>query len=262
MKKKRYCQRHIESCSRSMSGLLKTRWRNLRTLVLKAALVLIVCSTSPGHAGDPSVQTSCLAETTSPVIIEQNSQWNGTTYTIFGPGCKIQWIARDAEIGVIKHWSHCTAPLPEQLSLWEKICAAFFSKDKNTQVFRTLFWGRLEPEAQNGSRELSLRLALAASQSPGWDVKRGMPKSGDMNGFVRDIANKKMIYPELKELFGRFQRSIALSSVEKVLVTEAAKMPFYEQLRQRGVKAADRLPFDCVAWFAVSPILPQRARNL
>jgi hypothetical protein len=237
-----------------MNGLLKTQQRNILSMVLTAWFALMFCFASSGHAGDPSVQTSCLAETTSPVIIEQNSQWNGTIYTIFGPGCKIQWIARDAEIGVIKHWSHCTAPLSEQLSLWEKIFAAFFSKDKNAQVFRTLFWGRLEPEAQSGSRELSLRLALAASQSPGWDVKRGKPKSGDMNGFVRDIANKKMIYPELKELFGRFQRSIALSSAEKVLVTEAAKMPFYKQLRQRGVKAADRLPFDCVAWFAVSPI--------
>jgi hypothetical protein len=237
-----------------MDGLVKTQQRNILFLVLTAWFALVFYSASPGHAGDPSVQTSCLAETTSPVIIEQNSQWSSTTYTIFGPGCKIQWIARDAEIGVIKYWSHCTAPLSEELSLWEKICAAFFGKDKNAQVFRTLFWGRLEPEAQNGSRELSLRLALAASQSPGWDVKRGKPKSGDMNGFVRDIANKKMIFPELKELFGRFQRSIALSSVEKVLVTEAAKMPFYELLRQRGVKAADRLPFDCVAWFAVSPI--------
>jgi hypothetical protein len=240
----------------SMNGLLKTQRRNILSLVLTAWFALMFCPASPGHAGDPSVQTSCLAETTSPVIIEQNSQWNGTTYNIFGPGCKIQWIARDAEIGVIKHWSHCTAPLSEELSLWEKICAAFFSKDKNAQVFRTLFWGRLEPEAQNGSRELSLRLALAAYQSPGWDLKLGKPKSGDMNGIIRDIANKKMIYPELKELFGRFQRSIELSSVEKVLVTEAAKMPFYEQLRQRGVKAADRLPFDCVAWFAISPIAP------
>jgi hypothetical protein len=110
--------------------------------------------------------------------------------TLQARGCTIKWIARDAEIGVIKHWSHCTASLSEQLSLWEQICATFFNKDKNTQVFRTLFWGRLEPEAQNGSRELSLRLALAASQSPGRDVKQGKPKSGDMNGFVRDIAQE------------------------------------------------------------------------
>jgi len=237
-----------------MNGLLKTQRRYLLSLALTAGLTLMVCSASLGRAGDMNVQPSCSAEATSPVIIEQSSQWNGTTYTISGAGCTVQWIARNAEIGVIKHWSQCTASLSEQLPLWEKICAEFFSKDKNAQAFRTLFWGRLEPEAQNGSRELSFRLAMAAYQSPGWDAKRGKPKSGDMNGFIRDIANKKMIYPELRELFGHFQRTIAFSYAEKVLVTEAAKLPFYEQLKQQGVKAADRLPFDCVAWFAVSYI--------
>jgi hypothetical protein len=61
-----------------------------------------------------------------------------------------------------------------------------------------------------------------------------------------------MIYPELKELFERFQRTIRFSCAEKVLVTEAAKLPFYDQLKQRGVKASDKLPFDCMAWFSVS----------
>ena len=214
----------------------------------------MVSAASLGHAAELNVPSPSSAETASPVTIERNVQWNATIYNISGAGCTIQWIARNAEIGVIKHWSRCTASLSEQLPLWEKICAEFVSKDKNAPAFRTLFWGRLEPETQNGSRELSLRLALAAYQSPGWDVKGGKPKSGDMNGFIRDIANKEMIYPELRALFGRFQRSIAFSTAEKVLITEAAKLPFYEQLKQRGVKAADRLPFDCVAWFKISHI--------
>ena len=79
-----------------------------------------------------------------------------------------------------------------------------------------------------------------------------------MNGFIRDIANENMIYPELRELFGRLQRSISFSAAEKVLITEAGKLPFYEQLKQRGVKAADRLPFDCAAWFTVWPISSQQ----
>jgi hypothetical protein len=216
----------------------------------------MVNSASLGHAAELNALSSYSAEAASPVTIEQNSQWNATIYNISVAGCTIQWIARNSEIGVIKHWSRCTASLSEQLPLWEKMGVEFFSKDKNAQAFRTLFWGRLEPEAQNGSRELSLRLVLAAYQSPGWDVKRGKPKSGDMNGFIRDISNKNMIYPELRELFGRFQRSIVLSTVEKVLITEAAKLPFYEQLKQRGIKAADRLPFDCVAWFTVSHPYP------
>lgn len=234
-----------------MNGLFKTRRCDLLSFVRAAGLALAVCSASLGHAADPGVPSGHSPETASPVIIEQSAQWNGTIYGISGEGCEIQWIARNSEIGVIKHWSRCTASLSGQLPLWEKIGAEFFSRDKNADAFRTLFWGRLEPEAQNGSRELSLRLALAAYQSPGWDAKRGKPGNGDMNGFIRDVANRKMIYPELRELFGRFQRTIVFSHAEKVLVLEAAKLPFYEQLREQGVKAADRLPFDCAAWFAV-----------
>lgn len=234
-----------------MNGLLQTQRCDLLSLVWTVGFALTVCSASLGHAAGLNVPSHSSIETASPVTIEQSDQWNATIYSISSNGCEIQWIARNSEIGVIKHWSRCTASLSGQLPLWEKIGAEFFSKDKNADAFRTLFWGRLEPETKNGSRELSLRLAVAAYQSPGWDVKRGKPKNGDMNGFVRDIANRKMIYPELRELFGHFQRTIELSYAEKVLVSEAVKLPFYGQLRQQGVKATDRLPFDCAAWFSV-----------
>jgi hypothetical protein len=257
MQKTRWCQQNVGSFSRTMNRLLKTQRCDLLSLVWAAGFALTVCSASLGHAADPSVPSRYSLETASPVIIEQSAQWNATIYSISSEGCEIQWIARNSEIGVIKHWSRCTASLSGQLPLWEKICTEFFSKDKNADAFRTLFWGRLEPETQNGSRELSLRLAVAAYQSPGWDVKRGKPRNGDMNGFIRDVANRKMIYPELRELFGRFQRTIALSHAEKVLVLEAVKLPFYEQLRQQGIKAADRLPFDCAAWFAVNATEPR-----
>ena len=164
----------------------------------------------------------------------------------------IQWIARNAEPGVIKHRSQCAAPLAQQLPLLTKICAEFFSSDKNTRAFRTLFWGTLEPDQESASREMSLRLALAAYKSPGWDRKRGKPKDGDLNGFVKDLANREMIYPELKELFGRFQRIIQFSSAEKVRVLEAGKLPFYGQLKERGIKTSDKLPFDCLTWFSIA----------
>ena len=112
------------------------------------------------------------------VTIEQSAQWNATIYSISREGCTIQWIARNSEIGVIKHWSRCAAPLSEQLALLEKLCAEFFSKDRNAPAFRTLSWGRLDPETQNGAHELSFRLALAAYRSPAWDSKRGSQKAG------------------------------------------------------------------------------------
>lgn len=99
---------------------------------------------------------------------------------------------------------------------------------------------------------MSLRLARAAHNSPGWDAKKGRSKNGDINGFVKDLANRQMIYPELKELFDAFHKSISFSCAEKVLVLEAGKLPFFDQLKPLGIKASDRLPFDCMAWFSVS----------
>jgi hypothetical protein len=63
-----------------------------------------------------------------------------------------------------------------------------------------------------------------------------------------------MIYPELKELFARFHKSITFSCAEKVLVQKAGELPFYEQLQQQGVKAADKLPFDCMTWFSIAAV--------
>jgi len=203
------------------------------------------------------VVSQCSAGAVSPVTIEHSSQWNATIYKISSKDCAIEWIARNSETGVIKHSAECSLPLAEHIPLLEKICAEFFGKDKNAKAFRTLYWGRLEPDIPNGSRELSLRLALAAYKSPGWDTKKGKPKKGDINGFVKDLANREMIYPELKELFGRFHKSIKFSCAEKVLVLKAEKLPFYEQLKQQGVKATDKLPFDCMTWYSVAAVSQQ-----
>jgi hypothetical protein len=215
-------------------------------------LVLLIGVVALLDSAGLHVLCSCYAEAVPSVVVEHSSDWNATIYKISDRNCTIEWIARNAEIGVIKHSAECALPLAEQMPLLEKICSEFFSKDKNAQAFRTLFWGRLEPDVPNGSREISLRLALAAYKSSGWDAKRGKAKNGDINGFVKDLANKEMIYPELKKMFERFNRNIKFSCAEKVLVQRADKLPFYEQLKQQGVKAGDKLPFDCMTWFSVS----------
>ena len=186
------------------------------------------------------------------VTVEHSQRDNATQYSISKDGCTITWIARNSEKGVVLHRSQCAAPLALQVKLLENICREFFQSRENAKALRTVFWGRLEPDMPNGSRELSLRLALAAHQSPDWDARRGRPGNGDFNGFVKALANSALIYPELKELFERFHKTIRFSCAEKVLVMEAGKLPFYEQLKQHGVKASERLPFDCMTWFSVT----------
>jgi hypothetical protein len=236
------------------NSLLHKKCRNTLLLALAVWFVLFICSAALLDSTGLHVLCQCYAEAVSSVTIENSSQWNATIYKISSGDCTIEWIARNSEIGVIKNSAECTLPLAEQIPLLEKICAEFFSKDKNAQAFRTLYWGRLEFDTQNGSRELSLRLALAAYKSPDWDAKRGKPKSGDINGFVKDLANKDMIYPELKKMFERFNRSIKFACAEKVLIQKADKLPFYEQLKKQGVKAGDKLPFDCMTWFSVAAV--------
>ena len=254
MQQKKYSPIKIKLLGRAKRLLRETQQRCLLSLFLTAWFVLLVCSDGQVNAIEANMQFRLTKQDTATVNVENDAQWNATVYSVSSGDCRIEWIARNSEIGVIKFRSQCALSLAGQIPLLEKIGAAFFEKDKNAPAFRTLFWGRLEPDNQNAPRELSLRLALAAHKSPGWDAKRGKPKSGDINGFVRDLANKEMIYPEIKKMFEQFHRSIKFSCAEKVLVQRADKLPFYEQLKQKGVRAADKLPFDCMTWFSVTAV--------
>ena len=99
---------------------------------------------------------------------------------------------------------------------------------------------------------LAVRLALAAKRSPEWDAARGAPRGGDINGWVRKLANDALIYEELRPVFREVGLEIRCASVEKVLILPAGKLPFFDKLREAGAQAKDKLPFDCQTWFSVS----------
>lgn len=180
-----------------------------------------------------------------------------THYRAAHDGCTVTWIAYRNEPGVVKYAADCQAPLAAQLPLLRAVYAAYLDQDPGAPAFRTLFWGRLAPDGPASSREMSFRLAAAAFASPGWDKVRGKPKQGDINRFARDLSNQAGIYPELQELFAGFQRTVTLGTVEKVLVVPAGDLPFFPELRKRGVKAADRLLYDGMAWFALGEVTRQ-----
>ena len=248
----------VKPKDQAMNVLFKICRRAVSSANLSAGIFLLVCSAVANGFAGQGLTSPDSADDRSTVTIEYSALDQATIYTAFSGDCSVTWIAYNTgpNQGVIKHSPKCAAPLAQQLSLLTKICAAVFGRDKKAQAFRTLFWGGLDAEIKPASQELQLRLALAAYQSPGWDVKQGKPKKGDINGFIKDLANKEPIYPELKELFRRFHRHITLATVEKVRVIEAEKLPFYAQLKQKGVMAADRLPFDCMAWFSISTLSP------
>lgn len=246
----------VKSPDPSINGLRKTGRRSISSAILSACIFPLVCSAVAVGIAGQNLSSPHSADEIPPVTVAYSALDQATIYSASSGDCYVKWIAYNAgpNQGVVKHSPRCAAPLAEQLPLLIKICAKLFDSDRNAPPFRTLFWGGLIAERKPASHELPLRLALAAYQSPGWDVKKGKPKNGDINGFVRNLANQTPIYPELKDLFRLFHRHITLASVEKVRVMEAEKLPFYDQLKHKGVTASDRLPFDCMAWFSISTL--------
>jgi hypothetical protein len=215
--------------------------------------LVFCCSTVLGDDDGLHVLSQISEQNASAVTVTYSNLDYETIYSISSENCAIDWIARDSETGVVLHRARCMASLSQQLPILKQIYTEFLKKEKNAPAFRTLYWGRLAPDGSKpASQELSQRLARAAHKSPDWDVKRGKPKKGDINGFVKDLANRQMIYPELKELFEGFHKHITFCCVEKVLVQKAGKLPFFDQLKPHGIQASDKLPFDCMTWFSIS----------
>jgi hypothetical protein len=219
----------------------------LRVFVLAAMLALSHLASCQAPSGDTGTAAVVIEHQTSDGVTLYS-----TTYRAAHDNCTITWIAYNYEPGVVKYKRDCPAPLAQQLPLLHSICATFLSQDRHAAAFHTLFWGRLAPDSTASSREMSFRVAAAAFRSEEWDKRRGQPKHGDINRFTRDLANQARIYPELQELFTDFHLTVTLSHVEKVLVERADQLSCYPQLVLLGAKAADLLPFDCMAWFAVA----------
>jgi hypothetical protein len=232
--------------------LHKSKHGGLYLVALLACFLALGCSNYPGDTINRNTLPRPLEEKTADVVIAFSAQENVTHYSITDGNCSITWIARNTEPGVIKHHAACGKSLAFQVPLLIKICEAIFNNGNHAGVIRLLFWPSLESGTKQPHLEMSYRLALAAFKSPEWNKKMGKPKKEGLNKFVKDLANREMIYPELKEVFGYFNKSITLSTVEKVLVMEAEKLPFYDSLKEEGVKLSDKLPYDCMAWFSVS----------
>lgn len=114
---------------------------------------------------------------------------------------------------------------------------------------RWISWGRIG----DGETEMSQRLMVAAKESPNWNPAKGKVVAGEMYRFVRDLANERMIYAEIRDLCAMYGWKIKITSIEKILIARAAKLPSSGLLKSHGVRPTDALPFDFQMWFSVSP---------
>jgi hypothetical protein len=176
-----------------------------------------------------------------------------THYCIGATECRLCWTTSDTDLhrGITTNRSHCSRPLSTQLPDLSRLLDQILSQNPQTP-FPTLFWGRLTPDTPKDDLQMAQRLALAAFRSSQWDRRSGKPRTGNINLFVRQLLNSTEIYPELDELFSRFNKKIGVSDVEKVLVTTAEKLPFYKALHAQGISTKDKLPFDAMVWFSIS----------
>ena len=196
---------------------------------------------------------ACFSTAQSPgaVTVQRNPELRETTYSLAAGACRISWTVSETELNhaVIRHRA-CELPLAQQAPLIAQVLKKVMESEGSADRFQTLSWGRLFPDGPTDTT-MAVRLALAAKRSPAWDSAKGKPRSGDINAFVRKLANDASIYEELRPVFQQAGLSIKLSSVEKVLVLPAAQLRFFDRLRGEGVRARDRLPFDCQTWFAI-----------
>lgn len=200
-----------------------------------------------------SAQSKLSSEAKSSVLVQFDLRYMETTYSIAADTCEIRWIVHNSDVnkGIVRHRSECNLPLKEQVPLLSKILARILEDCDNISTINTLFIGRLI-HFSNGPSEMSRRLAIAAKQSSLWDTGEGKPISGHENDFVVKLANKEIIYSELKDLFQRFNLTIEVVNVEKVLITNADKLPFFPWLKRQGIRDTHKLPYDCLLWFSIS----------
>jgi hypothetical protein len=223
----------------------------LRLAVLLACGMMLACTGARSPRADGEGGETIPGRDTE-VAVEHDPGLRETSYTIGSGACRITWTvsATEANGGVIRQRADCGLPFAEQVSLISKVMRRVMGSDPEAAKVRTLFWGRLYPDGARDST-LAVRLALAAGRSAQWDAARGAPRNGDANGFVRQLANDALIYEELRQAFQQSGLEIRLVSVEKVLVLPAGRLPFFESLQEGGLRAEDRLPFDCMAWFSI-----------
>jgi hypothetical protein len=227
-------------------------WKQAAVLTICGAM--LACST--GKAPEAGIRQE------DEVTVERDTALGEIRYSMAKGGCRITWTAHTTEINrnVIRHRAECELPLAEQVPLLAKLLRRVMESGTDPSQFQTLSWGRIYPDGPQDST-LAVRLALAAKNSEEWDAARGVSRGGDVNGFVRKLANDQLIYPELRALFREYGLDIELASVEKVLVLPAGRLPFFDRLQKGGAQAGDKLPFDCQAWFSIRGADQQRFRR-
>lgn len=169
---------------------------------------------------------------------------------------RLEWTTYELEHNqsVVKHRWQGNMKIQDTEPLFSAMIKTVFDPEKNKVADKidTLTWGRIAQDNTQKNTEISKRLVVAAALSDAWDKTTGKVKTGEqINGWVKDLANQADIFFELPTAFKENDMEITISSVEKVLVSRADTLPYFEQIKQFDIKAEDLVPWDCQVWFRI-----------
>ena len=165
---------------------------------------------------------------TGEVSVIPHERYKETNYVIMGADGKnisLTVFHTDLNEMVLRLRNDSTLKMAEQLPLMEKLLEKV-NADRPISSFRTLYVGTIL-FIFGKDKTISNRLIAASKPyAPVPFVKQ--------NNLVRDMMNKKMLYPELKALFDKYGVNIQVAACEKVLV------------RPGGI------PYDGMTWFRIT----------
>lgn len=73
------------------------------------------------------------------------------------------------------------------------------------------------------------------------------------NRLVFQFINQKNLFPELQEAWDGFGYKGQVASVEKNLMAKPQEIAFGSWIFEQGAELQDKLPFDALPWFYLSP---------
>ena len=159
--------------------MMRQQWLPALFLATIPAAVAAVCAAALAGTAGSGQDAEAITVTSDPQVRE-------TTYTGASGPCRIDWVISAFEInrGVVRHRSHCSLPLAEQIPLISAVMDRVFQDARDADAPRTLFWGRLYPDGQP-DYVLAMRLAVAAKRSTLWDASQGRSRTGNVNLLVQ-----------------------------------------------------------------------------
>ena len=170
-----------------------------------------------------------------------------TVYRVMdAKGCGVSWTLESTDLNrsVAQLRTNCEPALDTVISTSDQIIGAMERTDPGRfRTVDTLFLSGLL-----GLPEMRPRLALLAWSSGEWDPVRGRPKSGRIEALVRKYAERSGFLKGWKEMFLHHGVRIEVSGTEDAHIEKAGSLPFFDELRRKGVNANDLVPSTCLLW--------------